>query len=182
MASTTSRLPAVLLVIAQSACQQRDGQSVQQQLAASAPSETVRYRAVRVLDLTGDGRPDSVILTASGHRSDSLSVVLVFVVDSGEAYRHTWPSAYELVDPDLPDTTQASVDRYVRGRLDQILQGVHTEPLDTTTLLELGDSSALRGLKPPPALQVMYAYGYESGLWLGWDARTKRFVQLRYSD
>ena len=29
---------------------------------------------------------------------------------------------------------------------------------------------------------VVFAYGYESTLWLGWDARAKRFVELRYSD
>ncbi len=98
-------------------------------------------------------------------------------VDGPEAYRLTWTSGHELVDPQLPDTTQTSVDAYVRRGLRQILLGVRTEPLDTASLLELGDSSALRGLQPLPTQDVVFAHGYESTLRLGWDARAKRFVE-----
>ena len=183
MASATLRLPSpLLLIVALLACDQRGAQPVHKPSARSAQPDTVWYREARVLDLTGDGRPDSIILAANGRRSDSLVIVLVLLVDGREAYRLTWPSGDELVDPQLPDTTQTSVDAYVRRRLGQILRGVRTEPLDTASLLELGDSAALRGLQPLPTQDVVFAYGYESTLWLGWDARAKRFVELRYSD
>ena len=183
MASATLRLPSPLvLVVALLACDQRGAQPVHKPSARSAQPDTVWYREARVLDLTGDGRPDSIILAANGRRSDSLVIVLVLLVDGREAYRLTWTSGHELVDTQLPDTTQTSADAYVRRRLRQILLGVRTEPLDTASLLELGDSSALRGLQPLPTRDVVFAYGYESTLWLGWDARAKRFVELRYSD
>ncbi len=182
MASAALRLPPLVLGVALLACDQRGAQPAHKPSARSAQPATVWYREARALDLTGDGRSDSIILTANGRRSDSLVVVLVFLVDGREAYRLAWPSGYELVDPQLPDTTQASVNAYVRRRLGQILLGVRTEPLEPASLLEFGDPSALRALQPLPAQDVVFAYGYESTLWLGWDARAKRFVELRYSD
>src|SRR5256714_11383954 len=133
MASATLPLPPLVLVVALMACDERGAQPVHKPAARSAQPDTVWYRAARVLDLTGDGRPDSIILTANGRRGDSLVVVLVFLVDGREAYRLTWPGGNELVDPPLPATTQTSLDAYLPRRLRQILRGVRTEPPDTAS-------------------------------------------------
>jgi len=121
-------------------------------------------------------------MTAYGRRGDSLLIVLVFLVNGREAYRFTWPSAYELVDPDLPDTMQATVDAYIRDRLRYVLARISIEPLDAASLRETHLSSAVRSLRPLPAHEVVFSYGYESTLFLAWDSRTKRFVELAYSD
>src|SRR5207244_6180168 len=96
MASATLRLPSPLvLVVALLACDQRGAQPVHKPAARSAQPDTVWYREARVLDLTGDGRPDSIILAANGRRSDSLVIVLVLLVDGREAYRLTWTSGQD---------------------------------------------------------------------------------------
>src|SRR5438552_17693402 len=104
MASATLRLPSpLLLIVALLACDQRGAQPVHKPGARSAQPDSVWYREARALDLTGDGRPDSIILTANGRRSDSLVVVLVFLVDGRETDRLTGPGGYELVDRKLQD-------------------------------------------------------------------------------
>src|SRR2546427_13099403 len=110
MASATLPLPPLVLVVALMACDERGAQPVHKPAARSAQPDTVWYRAARALDLTGDGRPDSIVLTANGRRSDSLVVVLVLVGDGRGAYRLTWPSGDELADPQLPATAKTSVD------------------------------------------------------------------------
>src|SRR5207253_10654567 len=95
MASATLRLPSPLvLVVALLACDQRGAQPVHKPSARSAQPDTVWYREARVLDLTGDGRPDSIILAANGRRSDSLVIVLVRSEERrvGNEWRTGWAS------------------------------------------------------------------------------------------
>lgn len=72
----------------------------------SAPP-TTWYRHVRVLDVTGDGALDSLILVAQGTRSDSLSILLTVRVGGHTALEEGWSSSYMLIDP--PDEVRSSV-------------------------------------------------------------------------
>src|SRR5437879_13141404 len=100
MASATLRLPSPLvLVVALLACDQRGAQPVHKPAARSALPDTVWYREARILDLTGDGRPDSIILTANGRRSDSWVVVLGLLVDGRDVSRLSWPRGSRLSHP-----------------------------------------------------------------------------------
>ncbi len=183
MAPAMYRLAPFLFVAALPAYEHRSDPHLQRVAVATTERDTAWYRGTRTLDLTDDGRPDSIVMTAYGRRGDSLLIVLVFLVNGREAYRFTWPSAYELVDPDLPDTMQATVDAYIRDRLRYVLARITIEPLDTASLRETHLSSfAVRSLRPLPAHEVVFSYGYESTLFLAWDSRTKRFVELAYSD
>ena len=80
------------------------------------------YHQVRVLDVTGDGKPDSLVLTADGTRSDSLTIVFAIRVGGRDGLRESWSSSYELVDPPDSVTQSPAVrDRYVRAHLDSTL-------------------------------------------------------------
>src|SRR5688572_18861140 len=63
---------------------------------AAAAAPTPSYRRARALDLTGDGRADSVRLEALGSRPDSLRITLSLLVEGVEKHREAWGSSYEL--------------------------------------------------------------------------------------
>jgi hypothetical protein len=93
------------------------------------------YEKTRLLDVNGDGRPDTVRLRALGHRADSLAITLSFLSGRDELYKTEWYSGYELVDPPLPKNPPTAVlDSFVRHRLDRVLADIELSPFDTTSL------------------------------------------------
>ena len=137
------------------------------------------YRGARRLDLTGDGRSDSVVVLARGPRPDSLDVELTFFVAGRAAHTEAWRSDYELIDVEPAVRERPQLDRYMRERLDRALLSIEVEPLDTASVRAISDSpDVLEDLDPVPAVQVALAYGYETVMALAWDASRGRFVVL----
>lgn len=137
------------------------------------------YDRTRALDLTGDGRVDSVRLQATGERPDSLRISLVLLVAGEEEHREEWGSSYELALVDSAHRSSPRVDSVLRAKLDSVLTSFVVEPLDARgTRLMTEDSAILSGLAPRPTHRISFSYGYESTTRLVWDAPRKRFVRL----
>ena len=137
------------------------------------------YDETRALDLTGDGRIDSVRLVATGERPDSLQISLLLLVAGEEKLREEWGSSYELALVDSASRTIPRVDTVLRARLDSVLASVDVEPLDASgARLMAEDSAILSALEPRPNHRISFSYGYESTARLVWDAPRKRFVRL----
>lgn len=137
------------------------------------------YDRTRMLDLTGDGQPDSARLVATGSRTDSLQITLTFVVAGDVKHRESWGSSYELALLDSLTRGSARAEGILRARLDSVLASVVVERLDAPGVrLEAEDSAALARLAPRPAHRISFAYGFESTSRLAWDAANARFVRL----
>lgn len=135
------------------------------------------YQRTATRDLTGDGQPDRLVLTARGHRADSLAVALILLVDGREVWREEWESDYELVDVDPVERSPARINQYVRRRLDRAFNSVRREPIDTASARHMADDPQLVAkLQPRPRRQVSITYGYESSVVLLWDGHAQRFV------
>ena len=161
-------------------------ESAPEQSRASLPADSVAavatsawYSGVRVLDLTGDGQPDTARLQARGDKVDSLEVTLALVVDGSEAHREQWGSSYELQLLDSASRQAPGVDQVLRAKLDSVLASVRVRRLDDPgTRLMLEDSAALAGLDPRPTQLISFSYGFESTTRLVWDGGQRRFVRL----
>jgi hypothetical protein len=148
----------------------------------SVPDEVVSgdarplwYERTRPLDLTGDGRPDSVRLVALGARPDSLQLTLSFVVGGQEKLREHWHSSYEMALWDSASRTEARL----RSRLDSLLDGVRVRRMDEPGVrLMAEDSALLSAVQPEPTHLISFAYGYESRVRLVWDASREQFAPL----
>ena len=137
------------------------------------------YRKTRTLDLTNDGRADSVLLQAVGTRPDSLAITLSFIVDGANKHREAWGSSYELVVVDSAARAGSGVDTLLRARLDSVLASVIVQRLDAPGVqLMREDSTILARLDPRPTHRVSFAYGFETTARLVWDAPNERFVRL----
>ena len=137
------------------------------------------YRRARALDLTGDGRADSVRLDAFGTRPDSLDIRLSFVVSGEEKHREEWGSSYELALVDSAARVDPRVDETLRARLDSVLASVVVQRLDAPGVqLMPEDTVVLARLDPRPTHRVSFSYGYETTARLVWDAPRTRFVRL----
>jgi hypothetical protein len=84
------------------------------------------YRRERRVDLTGDGRNETVIAAAAGAAYDSLDVSLTIVGERGDTLWHgTWPSLlYFEYDP-VADKADTTVMRIVRDHLEQLVEPEH---------------------------------------------------------
>ena len=146
---------------------------------ARAILETAWYERTRMLDLTGDGQPDSARLVAAGQRPDSLRISLVFVVAGTEKYRETWGSSYELQHLDSARLRSTRLAGTLRARLDSVLASVVVERLGAPGVRVMAeDSATLARLTPRPTHRISFAYGFESTVRLVWDAANDRFVRL----
>ena len=146
-------------------------------VAAAAPAPW--YRRARTLDLTGDGRADSVRLEAVGARPESLRVTLALLVDGQEKHREAWGSSYEVALLDSADRVSPHASSVVRAKLDTVLASVVLQRLDAPGVqLMAEDSAVLAGLEPRPTHRVSFSYGYETTVRLVWDAPRERFVRL----
>ena len=137
------------------------------------------YERTRTLDLTGDGEADSVRLVATGERTDSVRIALVFLVDGEERHREEWESSYELALVDSAVRRSGRADSALRVELDAVLASIELERLGTPGVrLMAEDSAILDELEPRPTHRVSFSYGYESTTNLAWDAPRRRFVRL----
>ena len=137
------------------------------------------YRRTRALDLTGDGRADSVRLDALGAKPDSLHITLALIVGGAVKHRESWGSSYELALADSSLRSRPQVDALLRARLDSVLSGVVVQRLDAPGVrLMAEDSAILAGLQPRPTHRISFSYGYETTVRLAWDAPRQRFVRL----
>lgn len=144
-----------------------------------APLEAAWYRGGRPLDLTGDGRADSVHLEATGRRVDSLRITLTLIVDGSAKLRESWGSSYELAMADSVTRGGPRLDAYLRARLDSVLASVRLERLDAPGVRVMEEDRAiLARLEPRPTHRVSFAYGYETVTRVVWDAPRRRFVGL----
>lgn len=137
------------------------------------------YERMRTLDVTGDGAADSVRLVATGERTDSLRIALVFLVAGQEKHREEWGSSYELALVDSAVRRSGRADSALRAELDAVLASIELERLGTPGVrLMAEDSAILAELEPRPTHRVSFSYGYESTTNLAWDAPRQRFVRL----
>ena len=147
--------------------------------AATAAESQTWHRRGRTLDLTGDGRPDSVHLEAHGSRADSLRIAVELIVNGAVKHREEWGSSYELAVRDSSVRLQPRLDEFMRARLDTVLANVVVQALDHPSVrLMAEDSVVLAGLVPRPRYRVTLQYGYETTARFVWDAPRERFVRL----
>jgi hypothetical protein len=161
-------------------------------------ADSVWYHRVRLLDVTGDGRPDSLDLQARGRSSDSSVFTFRVIVDGKVAFTDSWSSAYELVDPPPEAATPAGRDSLLRASLDTTLSRIRLRPIDPSdwsgpwsaagddclgdprdcVALELRRRGALdtaavlriaTDMRRPDAVQFTLGYGYETTLNLAWS-------------
>ena len=145
----------------------------------ASPAPAPWYSAARTLDLTGDGRADSVRLVATGSDTDSLSVTLTFTVDGEEKLRERWSSVDELILLDSAARVMPRAEPVLRAQLDSVLASVVVQRFDAPGVVIMAeDSAALAGLDPRPTQRVSFSYGYETTVRLVWDAPRRRFVRL----
>lgn len=173
----------VLAVVAALGCTagEQANQSAPETTSSATASNipTPWYSAARTLDLTGDGRADSVRLVASGSNTDSLAVTLLFVVDGEEKLRERWSSADEMTLLDSAARARTRVDALLRAQLDSVLASVVVQRFDAPGVVVMEeDRAALAGLDPRPTHRVSFSYGYETTVRLVWDAPRRRFVRL----
>ena len=178
----TIQIAAIALLGCSVADESRDAESTPPPPAAESAAASATapwYSRARMLDLTADGRADSVHLEAVGARPDSLQIVLAFFVAGDEKHREEWGSSYELALEDSAARRSPRVDTVVRAKLDSVLASVVVERLDAPGVrLMAEDRTILAGLEPRPTHRVSFSYGYESTTRLVWDAPRERFVRL----
>src|SRR5437867_170316 len=105
----------------------------------------VWYERLLERDITGDGRTDSLFLRGYGRRGDSLGIVFAIVTGGREVFRTTWSSRAELIDPPLsPNPPRATVDSFMRARLDAFFTGLRMSPLDTSSFRALAPADCPR--------------------------------------
>ncbi len=176
------RSPSLLVAIAVLGCRGSEPADAPAELtpeSAAAAAPAPWYRRARTLDITGDGRADSVRIEAVGARPESLRVTLALLVDGQEKHREAWGSSYELALLDSADRVSPQANAVVRAKLDTVLASVVVERLDAAGVrLMAEDSAALAGLEPRPTHRVSFSYGYETTVRLVWDAPRDRFVRL----
>jgi|GEM_PF-6977123 len=145
---------------------------------SNGPAEAPWFLQDRELDLTDDGRPDTVVLRAEGRSSDSLTVTLRFVVDGVERWHDEWQSDYMLIDH--PEFPQGEVSRaaFVRRQLQRTLEVVRVEPFDSTEYVQMADPVDSMTLRRPPGQEIMVAFGYETTIALSWEPAAKSFRRL----
>lgn len=81
------------------------------------------YHREHAIDLTGDGRTETVIASAEGVAYDSLDVAVTIVNQRGDTLWHeTWPSLlYFKYDP-LEGKADSTVMRIVQNHLDELVE------------------------------------------------------------
>ncbi len=134
------------------------------------------YRRARAFDLTGANPSDSVVLTATGKRADSLAVVMSFYVGGVVVHRQRWTSEDELADMDSLRKAPAKLAAYMRLRLDQSLASVKRERINRAQVTEMGDEALLRKIVPRPTHQIALSFGYENSLYFVWNPARRTLV------
>lgn len=164
-----------VLGIAVASCRNEPARSPE--VPAAVVADTALYSRDKVVDLTGDGRMDTVRIVATGSRMDSLDIVLTLIVDGKPKHRSEWGSSYELALADSGTITDTA--RVIRAKLDSVLSSVRMESFgDPSVRVTAEDSATLAGINPRPRERVSFSYGYETTVRLVWDATKGEFVEL----
>jgi len=151
-----------------------------------------------LLDVTGDGRPDALVIRAKGTKAESLAVRLLVVVNGKEVGLDAWYSDYDLIEPPFSrDTTEEVLAAYLRPKYERVLERITTskEMVSASGLSETGnfnsdsaaffttalavDSvSAMRFLHSLPRkfTAINYSFGYETTATAVWVPEAKRFL------
>lgn len=104
------------------------------------------YDRSRVLDVTGDGVPDTIRLVARGPRSDSLVMTLIVRTHGDSIVLAGWESDYDFIDP--PDEMRMpgpARDSVLRDRYDRVLASAEMAPFEDSTLGAPWSPSAFAG-------------------------------------
>ena len=144
--------------------------------ATSATSATSWYRRSRALDITGANARDSIVLTATGKRADSLSITMTFFVGGAAIHRQRWSSEDELYDTETLRGKPDKLERLMRTRLDTALALVKRQPINREQVKHMGDEAVLRRIVPRPTHQIMLSFGFENSLFLTWDPARRALV------
>lgn len=145
---------------------------------AQAPAATggAWYRRSRTLDITGANPRDSIVLTASGKRADSLAIAMTFYVSGSVVHLQRWASEDELADADELRKSPARLATFLRARLDTVLTLVKRERINTEQVQHMGDAALLKKIRPAPTHQIALSFGYENSLYFAWNAAVRRLV------
>jgi hypothetical protein len=148
MTARTRRYPAILTITVALACAGAEAPRTSDATGAHAPessasatdttvmassnirADTVWYHRVRLLDVTGDGRVDSLDLQARGPSADSSILTFRVLVDGEVAFTDSWSSDYEFIDPPPQAATAAGRDSLLRAYLDTTLSQIRVMPID----------------------------------------------------
>jgi hypothetical protein len=101
----------------------------------SLEAQPTFYDRSRLLDLTSDGRTDTLRLVAQVRSDSRLQIHLVAVTEAGRDTLAGWDSGYELIDP--PDDAKEpgpGRDAYLRSQFDRILAEAAIVPFSDSTL------------------------------------------------
>jgi hypothetical protein len=140
------------------------------------------FDSTKVVELTQDGRPDTLRVRAFGVRSDKLSILFSITTDRQTLHRTPWGSSYELIDTSLPsDASPEERDYYVRERLAMVIASMRVAALDSGVIAPLWDylpAEVVHDLlrRHPPTLT--FFYGYESHEVLVWSQCSGTFIVL----
>jgi hypothetical protein len=116
------------------------------------------YQRARVLDLTGDGRRDSVHIEAHGTLPDSARVILAIFVDGVEKHREEWGSSYELALVDSAARALPRAETVLRAKLDTVLESVSLRRIGAADMrLMAEDSAPLSRLSGQPGHGVSFS-------------------------
>jgi hypothetical protein len=143
---------------------------------AATPVATPWYRRARALELTGRNPRDSVVLTATGKRADSLAISMAFYVSGTLVHRQTWTSEDELADADALRTSPTKLAAFMRGRLDAVLGMVKREKINAEQVTHMGDGAVLKKIVPPPTHQIALSFGFENSLYFVWNPTTRKLM------
>ena len=113
----------------------------------AAPADSMSIVKERLEDLTGDGVPEKLTVTARGPKIDSLRVHLE-IRGAGDSvlYASSWDSHFYFQYLDRPAMSDAAADSTVRRRLDAVLAdtafrvGVRGAPGDTINASMMRDA------------------------------------------
>lgn len=141
-----------------------------------APPSAAWYRRSRALDVTGANPKDSIVLTATGKRADSLSIMMTLFVGGAVIHRERWTSEDELYDTEALRGTPDQLERLMRTRLDTALALVQRQPINREQVKHMGDEAALRKIVPRPTHQIMLSFGFENSLFMAWDPARRKLV------
>lgn len=104
------------------------------------------HRVQRVIDVTGDGKPDTLTLTAFGSQPDTLDVVLQIRSSGRVAFTDRWVNTDEFIDDDSTMVKdRRALARQVRREMDDFFDDRNFTPIrDDSTLRtdwKVGDAS-----------------------------------------
>ena len=90
--------------------------------AAATTGDAVGYHRERSIDFTGDGRSETVIVTATGPALDSADVALTIEGAQGDTLWHeTWPTQLYFKYDAAEGKADTTVTRIIQNHLDELL-------------------------------------------------------------